>query len=160
MVILMDEKEIKAIVEGGRATPAPPLGPTLAPMGVNVGQVIAEINKQTSAFAGTKVPIAVFVNTKTKAFHVEVGSPPTSELIKKEIGITSGRKEKETAGDIKFQQVLKVAKMKNTLAKSTKALANEILGQCVSMGITCEGKDARAVIKEVKDGKYDSVLSN
>ncbi|PIU81460.1 50S ribosomal protein L11 [Candidatus Micrarchaeota archaeon CG06_land_8_20_14_3_00_50_6] len=156
----MDEKEVKAIIEGGRATPAPPLGPALAPMGVNIGLVIAEINKQTAAFAGVKVRIVVLVNPKTKAFRIEVGSPPTGELIKKEIGIEHGRKEKETAGDIKLQQVLKVAKMKSTLAKNLKALANEILGQCVSMGITCEGRDARDIIKEIKSGKHDALFSS
>ena len=80
-------KTINAIVEGGKATPGPPLGPALGPLGINAAQVVAEINKQTASFSGMKVPVAVNVDPKAKTFTVSVGSPPTAELLKKEAGI-------------------------------------------------------------------------
>ena len=52
----MAKEKIEALVEGGKASAAPPLGPALGPMGVNIGEVIAEINKKTEAFKGMKVP--------------------------------------------------------------------------------------------------------
>ncbi|MEK6816587.1 MAG: 50S ribosomal protein L11, partial [Nanoarchaeota archaeon] len=51
------KEKVEALVDGGKASAAPPLGPALGPMGVNIGQVIAEINKKTDAFKGMKVPV-------------------------------------------------------------------------------------------------------
>ena len=47
----MAKEKVEALVEGGKATAAPPLGPALGPMGVNIGQVVAEINKKTASFS-------------------------------------------------------------------------------------------------------------
>ena len=74
----MGKETIELLVEGGKATAAPPLGPTLAPLKVNVGQVVAEINKKTADMAGMKVPVKVTVDTATKAFEISVGTPPVS----------------------------------------------------------------------------------
>ena len=89
------EKIINAIVDGGKATAGPPLGPALGPLGVNAGQVIAKINEATKDFAGMKVPVKVIVDTETKEFRVEVGTPPTAELIKKEAKIEKGAGNRE-----------------------------------------------------------------
>ncbi|MFA5105479.1 MAG: 50S ribosomal protein L11 [Candidatus Micrarchaeia archaeon] len=152
---------IPAIVEGGKATAGPPLGPALGPTGMNIGQIIATINEKTKIYAGLKVPVKVIVDKAAKTFEIEVGSPPTGELIKGELKIQKGRKEKgETVGNLTFAQAMKVAKMKQggTLSKSLKAGVNEVLGTCVSLGVTCEGKDPRAIIKSVNSGEYDSQL--
>ena len=86
----MAKETVESLVEGGKASAAPPLGPALGPLKINIGQVVAEINKKTAAFAGMKVPIKIIVDTETKEFEVEVGSPPVSELIKKELGLEKG----------------------------------------------------------------------
>ena len=161
----MSKITIPAIVEGGKANAGPPLGPALGPLGVNIGGIIDEINKQTSAFAGLKVPVKVVVDRATKKFEIEVGSPSTGELLKKELGVEKGRKggaeDPKVIGDLKFEQVVKVAKMKSggSLVRNLKNGANEVLGTCVSLGITVEGKDARKVIGEVKKGEHDSQLA-
>ena len=161
----MSKITIPAIVEGGKATAGPPLGPALGPLGVNIGGIIDEINKKTSAFAGLKVPVKVVVDKVTKKFEIEVGSPSTGELLKKELGVEKGRKggpdDPKVIGNLKFEQVVKVAKMKaaSSLVRDLKNGANEVLGSCVSLGITVEGKDARKVIAEVKEGKHDSALA-
>ncbi|MEM4348614.1 MAG: 50S ribosomal protein L11 [Candidatus Anstonellaceae archaeon] len=161
----MAEVTIPAIVEGGRATAGPPLGPALGPLGVNINAILEEINKKTSAFSGLKVPVKVIVDKATKKFRVEVGSPPTGELLKKELGVEKGRKggpeDPKVIGNLKFEQIVKVAKAKSdgTLVKSLKQGVKEVLGTCVSLGITVEGKDPRQVIKEVNEGKFDSALA-
>lgn len=161
----MSKVTIPAIVEGGRATAGPPLGPALGPLGVNIGGIIDEINKQTSAFAGLKVPVKVVVDKVTKKFEIEVGSPSTGELLKKELGVEKGRKggaeDPKTVGDMKFESVVKVARMKEagSLVRSLKQGAKEVLGTCVSLGITVEGKDAREIRKAVDAGEYDSQLA-
>lgn len=154
------EKTINAIVDGGKATAGPPLGPALGPLGINAGQVIAKINEATKDFAGMKVPVKVIVNTETKEFRIEVGAPATSELIKKEVGIEKGAGNREApAGDISLEKLVKIAKSKsNSLGKDLKATLKEVCGSCFSLGVTIDGKSARDVIREIDDGKHDSVL--
>ena len=153
-------KTINVIVDGGKASAGPPLAPALAPMGVNIGQVVAKINEKTKDFAGMKVPVTVIVNPKDKSFEVEVGSPPTGEIIKKEAGIEKGAGNREApAGDISMDKIVAVAKKKgNSLGSDVKSTVKEVLGSCLSMGITIDGKNAREVIKEVDQGKHDSLM--
>jgi len=164
MVVHVPKIAISAIVEGGRATAGPPLGPALGPLGVNIGGIIDEINKKTGSFAGLKVPVKVVVDKATKKFEIEVGSPSTGELLKKELGVEKGRKggpdNPKTVGNLSFSQVVKVARMKmqSSLVRGVKQGAKEVLGTCVSLGITVEGKDAREIRKAVDAGEYDSQL--
>ena len=59
---------IEALVEGGKATAGPPLGPALGPLGVNIMEIINTINTKTKDYNGMKVPIKVIVDPKTKSF--------------------------------------------------------------------------------------------
>ena len=156
------ESRVKVMVEGGKATPGPPLGPALGPLGINVAQVIAKINEATSSFAGIKVPVEIIVKKKTKEFRVEIGSPPTSALIKKELGAERGAKTAgtEVVGNLSFAQVVGIAKMKSgtSLAKNIKSAVKEMLGTCVSLGVTVDGKDARKVQQEIEKGEHDEEL--
>ena len=124
----MADVVIASLVEGGKASGGPPLGPALGPLGVNINGIVAEINKKTKAFEGIKIPVKVIVNPGTKEFRIEVGSPTTSALIMKELGITSGAKTKEeTVGNLTLEQVKKIATAKeasmygNTLADTGQA---------------------------------------
>lgn len=163
--MLMSETALSAIVDGGEAKAGPPLAPALAPLGVNISQIIAEINKQTAGFRGVKVPVKVFVEKASKTWRIEVGFPATSELIKKELGLEKGRKggpeDPKVVGDLQLEQAVKVAKAKaaGTLARGLKAAVSEVIGTCVSMGVTVNGQDAKLVKKDVDAGKYDTVLA-
>ncbi len=159
----MGKESVQVMIEGGKATAAPPLGPALGPLKINIGQVVAEINKKTADFKGMQVPVTVIVDTETKEFEISVGTPPASALIKKEAGIQKGAGNPLTdvAGNLSFEQVIKISRMKkdNLLGKDLKARVKEILGTCNSMGVTVEGKKAVEVIKEVNEGIYDNKLS-
>ena len=156
------ESRVKVMVEGGKATPGPPLGPALGPLGINVAQVIAKINEATNSFSGMKVPVIIIVSKKTKEFRVEIGSPPTSALIKKEVGVETGAKTPgtEVIGNLTLAQIVGVAKLKSgtSLAKNLKSSVKEALGTCVSLGVTVDGKDAREVQKEIEKGEHDEEL--
>ena len=154
-------KTINVVVEGGKASAGPPLAPALAPMGVNIGQVVAKINEETKDFAGMKVPVTVNVDPGTKEFTVEVGSPMTSEIIKKEAGIEKGAGDREAAaGDISMEKLVDIAKKKrNSLGKDLKETLKEVIGTCVSMGVTVDGKNAKEAMQEVEQGKHDSLLT-
>jgi large subunit ribosomal protein L11 len=154
----MPTQTVEALVEGGKASAAPPLGPALGPLGVNIGMVISEINKKTSLFAGMQVPIKVNVDTATKAFTISIGTPPASALIKKEAGIEkgSGSQLLDKVADLRIEQVIKVAKMKDSqlLGKGLKNKVKEVLGTCNSMGILVEGKPAVETIQMINSGSF------
>ncbi len=154
----MGKQTVEQYVEGGKATAAPPLGPALGPLGVNIGQVVADINKKTAAFKGMKVPVKLVVDDATKEYEISVGTPPAAALIKKEAGIEkgSGNPLSDKVADLKIPQVIKIAKMKEDglSGKSLKERVKEILGTCNSMGILVEGKPARDVITEIANGSY------
>jgi large subunit ribosomal protein L11 len=150
---------VKVLVEGGKATPGPPIGPALGPLGLNVAQVVAKINEKTAAFGGVKVPVKIIADKKTKQFEIEVGSPPAAAMIRKQLGIEKGAKTagKEVVGNLTFAQAVELAKLKTgtSLAKGTKSAVKEILGTCVSMGVTVDGKNPRDVQREIDEGKHD-----
>ena len=153
--------DIKAIVEGGSASAGPPLGPALGPMGVNTQAVVDEINEKTKNFKGMKIPVTVSVDSKTKEFTVKVGSPPTSSLILKALGIQKGGGDAEIVGDLTFQQLLEVAKDKQdgVLAKNLKNVVKEIVGVCQSMAVTIEGRMPKHMIEEINLGRFDKLIS-
>jgi len=158
----MPEKKFKFLIEGGKATAAPPIGPALSPLGVNVLQIIEKINVETAEFRGMRVPVMVTVNTDTKEFSVEVGTPTVAALIAKETGIEKGSKMpgKEPVGDMSFDSLVKVAKLKmpSLKVKSLKAAVKTVIGTCISMGVTIEGKNPKEFLAELESGKYDDVL--
>src|SRR5437867_8089000 len=78
-------EKLSVLVDGGKATPGPPLGPALGPLGLNIVEIIKAINEKTKSFEGMKVPVTLLVDPKSKAFTIEVGTPPTSALIAKEL---------------------------------------------------------------------------
>jgi len=157
---------VPALVEGGKASAGPPLGPALGPTGLNVSQVIAVINEKTKEFAGMQVPVKVIVDKEAKTFEVEVGTPPVSALVKKELGLTApvkeepGVKGKKPIGSLSMQQCVKIARMKGDafLARSLKKAVKEVLGTCLSMGVLVEGKPAKQALKELEEGKFDSLF--
>lgn len=158
----VEKKVVEFIVEGGKATAGPPIGPAIGPLGVNVLAVVNKINELTKEYAGMRVPVKVIIDPETKSFEVEVGIPTTAALILREIGVEkgSGKPNVEKVGNLTMEQVIKIAKIKRSklLAKTLKAAAKEIIGSCVSMGVTIEGKDPKVVLREIDQGKYDELF--
>ena len=150
---------IEVLVDGGKASAGPPLGPALGPTGINIMTVVTEINNKTKDFAGMKVPVKVIIDPKTKSFTVTVGTPPASALLKDIAGLQSGSGNPNTikVADLKIEDIAKVARMKgdDMAGKGVRQRVKEISGTCVSMGITIEGKDPREVQKEIDQGVYD-----
>jgi large subunit ribosomal protein L11 len=157
-----DTMEISLLVEGGKASGGPPLGPSIGPTGIPIKDVVDTLNKKTADFKGLKVPCVVSVNLVNKTFEVKISTPSTSSLLFKEVGLEggSGKSGSENVGDVTFEQVAKVARMKrDTMASlSFKGAVKCVLGTCLSSGLTVEGKNAKIVQKEVAEGKYDDQL--
>ncbi|MBP8624275.1 MAG: 50S ribosomal protein L11 [Methanothrix sp.] len=150
---------VEALVPGGKASAGPPLGPALGPLGVNVAQVVAKINEQTRDLNGMQVPVKIKVKSRTE-FEVEVGTPPTSALILKEIGVEKGAGDKSTVGNLTMEQVIKIANIKRNglLSKNLKNAAREVIGTAGSVGATIEGMPSKEAQLAVASGRYDEIL--
>jgi large subunit ribosomal protein L11 len=159
---MSEKKIVEALINGGQATAGPPLGPSLGPLGVNVLSIVNKINEETKSYAGMKVPVKIFIDIETKDFEVTVGIPTTSALIVKEAGIKkgSGTPNQEKVGDLSFDKAIKIAKIKHStlLSRDLKSAVKEIIGSCVSMGVTIDKNDPKYVLQEINEGKYDSFL--
>jgi large subunit ribosomal protein L11 len=160
----MPKQTVEALIEGGKATAAPPLGPALGPLGLNIGQVVAKINEVTASFKGMQVPVKIVVDSETKKFDITIGTPPASALIKKEAGIEKGAGNplQDKVADLRIEQIIKIASMKQTslLGKTLKEKVKEIIGTCNSMGVLVEGVPAKDALKLVDDGNYDKKIKD
>ncbi len=143
--------EVSILVEGGKAAAGATLGSALGPLGVNVGQVVQKINEETKQFAGMRVPVVIRVDPNTRAFTLAVGRPPVAALLlkesKKEKG--SGKPKTEPIGDVSLDAVRKIAEAKgeDLHGRTIEEKMNQVIGTCVSLGITVAGEDPRALLK-------------
>lgn len=154
---------LKLLVDGGDMKPGPAIGQQLGPLGINIGQVINKINEATSSFKGIKVPVELKI-AKDKSFSIIVLSPPTIELLKKELGIekASGEPHKIKVANSSIEQIISVAKTKYSgmLANNFKSAVKTVAGSCVSAGILIENKEAKDAEKEIASGKYDKEIQD
>ena len=161
---MAEKKIVETLVDGGKATAGPPLGPVLGPLGVNVLAIVNEINNVTKDYSGMKVPVTISINLNDKSFEVSVGIPTTAALIVKELGVEkgSGTPNTEKVGNLTFEQVVKIFKIKKdeSLSVNLKAGTKEIIGTCLSMGVTIDDKDAKEVLSQINQGEYDNILSS
>jgi large subunit ribosomal protein L11 len=133
--------KIKLQASGGKATPAPPIGPALGQHGVNIGQFVSQFNDRTRDLNGMTVPVVITVYGD-KSFSFEVKSPPAAVLLKQaaEVAKGSGVPNKEKVGKVTPEQVRKIAETKfNDLNAYDLEQADKIIrGTARSMGIDIE----------------------
>lgn len=131
-------KQVKVQAIGGKATPAPPLGPVLGQAGINIGEFVNQFNEQTRERMGEVVPVIINVYDD-RSFDFVVKVSPMSRLILKKIGKDkgSGKNRVSQAGTITKAQVREVAeeKMPDLNAASIEAAMKIVEGSCYSMGI-------------------------
>lgn len=138
-------KKIKAIVKliipGGKATPAPPLGPSLAQHGINIGEFCNQFNQRTKEMEGVEIPVEITIY-EDRTFEFILKKPPLSFLIKRELNIEKGAHEsgKEVVGKLTKEQVKKIAEEKLPDLNTTdieKAM-KIVEGTARSMGVIVE----------------------
>ena len=154
---------IKLLVEGGKMAPGPAVAQQLGPMGINLGQLISDVNSKTSDFKGVTVPVHLDVDPSTKEVKIKVLSPPTSELLKKELGLekASGARIKQQVGNMAIEQVISVSKQKHDsmLSREFKSTVKSVIGTCQALGILIESKTPKEVLEEISEGKYSEVIN-
>ena len=133
---------IKLQIEGGKATPAPPVGPALGQHGVNIMAFVKEYNERTAQNAGTIVPVELTV-FEDRSFAFVVKSPPASELLRKAAGVDkgSGNPKAEQVATISRDQAREIAetKMNDLNAADIDGAIRIIEGTARSMGIRVSG---------------------
>jgi len=131
-------KKVKVQAVGGKATPAPPLGPVLGQAGINIGEFVNQFNDQTRERMGEVVPVEINVYDD-RSFDFIVKTSPASRLILKAIGKDkgSGKNLVSKAGDITRDQIRAIAeeKMQDLSANDIDAAMKIIEGTCRSMGV-------------------------
>lgn len=138
-------KKIKAIVKlqipAGQATPAPPVGPTLAQQGLNISEFCKKFNDLTKDKIGFTIPVEITV-FEDRTYNFKLKQPPVSELLKKAAGIEkgSGEPNKTKVGKITKAQLQEISqnKMADLNTESIEAAEKIIEGTAKSMGIEIE----------------------
>jgi len=132
---------IKLQIPGGKATPAPPVGPALGQHGVNIMAFTKDFNERTKADIGMIIPVVITVYAD-HSFTFITKTPPAAVLIKKAAGLdkASGVPNKTKVGKLTSEQVRKIAetKMPDLNAGSIETAMSMIAGTARSMGIVVE----------------------
>ena len=105
--------KIKLQIPAGQATPAPPVGPALAPHGLNLAEFCKKFNDLTKNQAGFIIPVEVTV-FEDRTYQFRLKTPPTADLLRKAAGIEkgSGTPNKTKVGKITREQIRKIAEQK------------------------------------------------
>ena len=129
---------VKLQIPAGKATPAPPVGTALGPQGINIMAFVKEFNARTQG-QDTILPVEVTIYAD-KSFTFILKTPPTAELIKKELGLASGSgtPNKSKVGQLTPAQVRKIAevKMPDLNCDSIESAMAMVAGAARSMGVT------------------------
>lgn len=138
-------KKITAVVKlqlnAGKATPAPPVGSTLGPYGINLMEFVKGYNEKTGAQVGTVIPVEITIY-QDRSFTFITKTPPVSDLLKKAAGVDKGssRPSMEIKGSVTRDQLKAIAetKMADLNANDIESAIRIIMGTARSMGISVQ----------------------
>lgn len=133
---------IKLQVPGGKANPAPPIGPALGQHGLNIQDFCVKFNEATKDKMGDIIPAEITI-FEDRTFTFVLKTPPAAELLKKAAKATKGAANplKDTAGSITNDQLrdIATAKMVDLNANDVEAAMKVVAGTARSMGIKVQG---------------------
>lgn len=131
-------KKLKLVIPGGKANPAPPVGPALGQAGVNIGEFVKQFNDATKTMMGDVVPVEISVY-EDRTFTFVLKTPPASNLIMKALGVEkgSGKNTVSKVGKLTKAQLREIAekKMPDLNANDVEAAMKIIAGSARSMGV-------------------------
>lgn len=132
---------MKLIIDAGKATPAPPIGPALGQHGVNIGDFVNQFNDKTKDKMGNQIPVILTIY-EDRSFSMEFKEPPVADMIRKAIGLKKGSATPnlQKVGKLTNQQAAEIAqaKMPDLNTKKPESAANIVKGAARSMGVEVE----------------------
>ncbi len=130
--------KLKLQIEGGKATPAPPVGTALGPHGINIGEFVKQFNEATKDKVGQVTPVEVTIY-EDRSFGFVMKTPPAAYLLRKAAGIEkgSGEPNKKKVGKVTKAQIREIAqtKMEDLNANNIEGAMKIIEGTARNMGI-------------------------
>lgn len=131
-------RKLKLTIEGGKANPAPPIGPALGQAKVNIGEFVSRFNAGTQEMKGELVPTEIIVY-EDKTFELKFKTPPAAHLLLKAAGIEkgAGKSAQAKAGSVTKAHIRHIAekKLRDLNANDVEAAMKIIEGSARSMGI-------------------------
>ena len=132
---------IKLQIPGGKANPAPPVGPALGQHGVNIMDFCKAFNEKTKSQMDMITPVIITVY-QDRSFTFITKTPPVSVLIKKELNLESGSKmpQKDKVAKISKETIKKIAEIKlsDLNCISLESAMSQVTGTAKSMGVEVE----------------------
>lgn len=129
--------QIKMLIKAGAATPAPPVGSTLGPYGLNLVMFCKEFNDKTAGMQGMVPALITVFEDRSYEFILKIA--PVAELIKQSAGIQSGAANqlKNVAATLTMDQIKAIAekKLPDLNGVTIDSAINQVLGTCRSMGV-------------------------
>ena len=136
------QQTIKLQIEAGKATPAPPIGTALGPVGINIGDFCSQFNAASQERSGEIVPVVLSIY-EDRSFDFVMKTPPASFLLRKAAGVEkgSGKNLLKRAGTVTIADVRSIAekKMEDLNARDLDAAEQIVRGTARSMGIAVTG---------------------
>jgi large subunit ribosomal protein L11 len=134
-------KVLKLVIPAGKATPAPPIGPTLSPYGINLSEFTTQFNDRTKEKMGVLTPVILTIY-KDRTFTMVLKTPPTSELIRRALGITAGSATPnlKKVGKLSKAQLEEIAKTKavDMNTSDIEQIMKTVAGTAKQMGVEVE----------------------
>jgi len=129
---------MKMIIDAGKATPAPPIGPALGQHGVNIGDFVNQFNTKTKDKMGNLIPVILTIY-EDRSFSMEFKEPPVADMIRKAVGLKQGSATPNTekVGKLTKKQAEKIAKAKMPDLNTRKldSATKIVQGTAKSMGL-------------------------
>lgn len=130
--------QIKLQIPGGKATPAPPVGPALGQHGLNIMEFCKAFNERTKTMEGSVIPVIITIY-QDRSYTFVTKTPPAAEMLKKAAGIIkgSGEPNRNKVGQVTQKQIEEIAKTKlpDLNANSLEAAVKIVQGTARSMGL-------------------------
>lgn len=131
-------KQVKLQIPGGKANPAPPVGPVLGQAGVNIGDFVQKFNAATAEMVGDVIPVIISVY-EDRSYDFVLKTPPVANLIMRAIGVEKGSGKPNTSkvGKITKAKIKEIAerKMPDLNAASLETAIKTVMGTARSMGV-------------------------
>ena len=133
---------VKIAIEAGKATPAPPVGTVVGPLGINIQEFCTKYDDATRDKMGDILPVELTVY-EDRTFDFVVKTPPTSFLIKKKTGIKKGAAKgaTESVATLTKDQLREIAEIKlpDLNAYTVEEAMKIVAGTAKNMGVKVEG---------------------
>lgn len=131
------KSEVKMLIQATKANPAPPVGSTLGPLGINLMMFCKDFNDRTSSMVGA-IPVVVTVYDD-RSFTFILKTPPVAELIKQALKVEKGAAtpNKTKIGTLTMAQITEIAtkKMPDLNCFKVSSAESMVIGTAKNMGV-------------------------